>query len=553
MAQECPKVPVVNVSFGRLKKLLPTVKPQTALDVLPFVGLDIEGADGDIVRVEYNPNRPDFSSDYGIARALRGLLGKETGMPGIKISKGRLVVNVDRSVKKVRPFVVALAALGGKLDDETIKQIIAMQEDLHNGICRRRKKASIGIHDLDAVRFPVKYATAGRDLAFVPLGEPSSMTIEQILDKTENGRAYRHLLPGDRYPVIIDAAGTVLSLPPIINGETSRVDEKCKNLFVEVAATDRKTAEDALAIIAFTLYDAGFAIEAVTIDNDKKTVTPDAKPTTMQVDAEYINGILGLNLSVNQIVSCLRRSRLDARATGNKITCIIPRYRVDITHPIDLAEEVAIGFGIYNVEPSFPPASTAGQRSTQSIYFDSARQTIVGLGMIEAFNSSLASRDVLYGLAGRTEYEVLSVDGTKSAEHEILRDSLIPSLLQSLSRNVHEEYPQKLFETGKTFRKADGKIEESWTVAVVIAHSEAGYTEAKSALAALLDSGFKTGFTTKASANPLFIKGRCAEIILQDGRNVGTIGEITPLAIDNFKLRVPVAAFEVDLSSLLSL
>jgi phenylalanyl-tRNA synthetase beta chain len=553
VAQECPKVPVVNVTLGRLKKLLPGIRPQKALDMLPFVGLDIEGMDGDVVRVEYNPNRPDFSSDYGIARALRGLLGKETGMPRIRVSKGRLVVKVDRSVKKVRPFVVALAARGGRLDDETIKQIIAMQEDLHNGICRRRKKASIGIHNLDAIRFPVKYTTVGRDFTFVPLGEPSGMTIEQVLDKTETGRAYRHLLPGDRYPVITDSAGTVLSLPPIINGEASRVDEKCRNLFVEVTATDRKTAEDALAIIAVTLYDAGFAIEAVTIDDGKKTATPDSRPSTIQVDAEYINNVLGLNLSTKEIVSCMKKSRLDAKATGSRIACTIPRYRVDITHPIDVAEEVAIGFGIYDIEPSFPPASTAGQRSMQSVYFDAARQTMVGLGMIEAFNSSLASREVLHGLAGRTEQEALPVDGTKSAEHEFLRDSLIPPLLQSLSRNVHEEYPQKLFEIGKTFRKVDGKIVESWTIAAVIAHSEAGYTEAKSALAALLDSGFKAGFATKASANPLFIKGRCAEIILQDDRNDGTIGEITPLAIDNFRLRVPVAAFEVNLSSLLSL
>lgn len=553
MAKECPKVPVVNVTFARLKKLLLGVKPQKALDMLPFVGLDIEGVEGDVVRVEYNPNRPDFSSDYGIARALRGLLGKEKGMPRIKISKSRLTIKADRSVKKVRPFVVALAARGGRLDDETIRQIISMQEDLHNGICRRRKKASIGIHNLDAIKFPVKYATAGKDFSFVPLGEPSGMTIEQILDRTETGRAFGHLLQGGRYPVIIDASGAVLSLPPIINGEKTKVDERCRNLFVEVTATDKKTAEDTLAIIAITLYDAGFAIETVTIDNGRKTATPDTRPSTMRVDAGYINGILGLSLSAKEIVSCLQKSRLDAKAMGSRITCTIPRYRVDITHPVDLAEEVAIGFGIYNVEPSFPPALTAGQRSVQSTYFDAVRQTMAGLGMIEAFNSSLASREVLYNLAGRAEQEPLSVDGTKSAEHEVLRDLLVPQLLQSLSRNVHEEYPQKLFEIGKTFRKVDGKIEEAWAVAVVIAHSEAGYTEAKSALATLLDSGFKTSIVTRAAANPLFIKGRCAEIIVSDDRNVGTIGEITPLAIDNFKLRVPVAAFEVSLSSLLSL
>jgi phenylalanyl-tRNA synthetase beta chain len=157
-------MPVVNVSLDRLKRFLPGVKPEKALDMLPFVGLDIEGDDGKVVRVEYNPNRPDFSSDYGIARALQGLTGIKLGMPAFKTSKGSEAVKVDRSVKGVRPHVVALVAKGGSLDDETIKQIIAMQEDLHNGICRRRKKASIGIHNLDAIKFPVKYSQRAKVL-----------------------------------------------------------------------------------------------------------------------------------------------------------------------------------------------------------------------------------------------------------------------------------------------------------------------------------------------------------------------------------------------------
>ncbi|MGI0019949.1 MAG: phenylalanine--tRNA ligase subunit beta [Nitrososphaera sp.] len=541
-------MPVVNVSIDRLKRFLPGVKLEKALEMLPFVGLDIEGDDGKVVRVEYNPNRPDFSSDYGIARALQGLTGIKLGMPAFKVSKSSAAIKVDRSVKKVRPHVVALVAKNGKLDDETIKQIIAMQEDLHNGISRRRKKASIGIHNFDAIKFPVRYSTVKGDFAFVPLGGSAGQTVNQILQDTETGRAYGHLLAG-KYPIIIDSAGTVLSFPPIINGDATKVDAKCKNLFVEVTAIDIKAAKDALAVIAITLHDAGFEIQTVAIDDGKKVVTPDVRPEQMRVDIDYVNSILGLALTPKQMVECLRKSRLDARANKNSITCTVPRYRVDITHPIDIAEEVAIGYGIYNMQPAFPPAVTAGQRSIQSAYFDAVRQAMSGLGMLEVFNSSLASRQALYGLAGRQPLDILAVDGTKSAEHEVLRDSLIPQLLQSLSRNVHEEYPQKLFEIGKVFGKTDGKIGESWKAAAVIAHGEAGYTEGKSALQALL-AAFGLSVSTRASSDPLFIKGRYA-IITAGGKEVGAIGEITPLAIDNFRLRVPVAAFEVDLSALL--
>lgn len=548
MAQERAKMPVVNVSLVRLKKMVPGVKVDRALEMLPFVGLDIEGADGDIVRVEYNPNRPDFSSDYGIARALSGLLGKKTGAPKFRISgRSGISVKVDRKVKSVRPFLAALVARNGRLDDESIKQIISMQEDLHNGPGRRRKKASIGIHNLDAIKGPVKYTLVKDSHSFVPLGESDRMTIKQILEGTQTGREYGHLLDA-RYPAIIDSRGTTLSFPPIINGEATKVDAKCRNLFVEVTATNRKAADDVLAVLAITLADAGFEIRSVSINDGGRRDTPDMKSAKMSVDASYVCELLGLELSPAQIALCLKKCRLDAKAAKNRITCTIPRYRTDIFSPIDLAEEVAIGYGLYDIEPTFLASPTAGRRSEMSTRFDAARDAMAGLGMIEAFNFSLSSRQVQYELAGRApEGEVLAVDGSKSAEHDILRDSLVPSLLQSLARNVHEEYPQKLFEIGKVFKKS-ASIEESWHIAAVIAHGKADYTEIKSALQALA-STFGIQVATKAAQDPLFIKGRCAAVIHKD-RQIGTVGEVTPLAIDNFKLRVPVAAFEVDLSSL---
>ena len=551
MAKERAKMPVVNVTVDRLKKFVPGVKVDKALDILPFVALDIEGVDNNVIRVEYNPNRPDFSSDYGIARALRGLLGIEIGLPKFRIAgKSGLAVKVDPAVKRIRPHIVALAARNGRLDNETIKQLIAMQEDLHNGVGRRRKKASIGIHNLDAIKFPISYSTAGGDYSFAPLGESTEQSIYRILKESDIGKQYGHILAGsDKYPIIVDSARTVLSFPPIINGNATKVDETCHNLFVEVTATDQKAAEDTLAIIAAALYDAGFEIRTVTIDSGKKAETPQMKPRIITADIDYINSILGLALDAKQAIRCLKKSRLDARASGRKIVCTVPRYRTDISHAIDIAEEVSIGYGIFNLEPKFPASPTAGQKNSLSIYFDAVREALTGLGMLESLSFSLTSEEVQYGAFGIMNKDMLSVDGSKSIEHEILRDSLVPSLLQSLSRNVHEEYPQKLFEIGKTFHK-DGTIAESWKIGAVVAHADAGYTEIKSAMQALLKSCFGKDVSAKASTNPMFMEGRCAEIIV-DSRTIGVIGEITPLALANFKLRVPVAGFEIDLSGII--
>jgi phenylalanyl-tRNA synthetase beta chain len=567
MAQERAKVPVVNIKFERLKRLVSAdIKMNKVLDMLPFIGVDIEDASKDVIRVEYNPNRPDLSSDYGVVRALRGLLEIETGLPKFKLAgRSGLVVSIqDAAVRKIRPFLIALVAKNGTLDDETLKQLIVMQEDLHNGVGRKRRKASIGIHNLDFIKFPVTYKTVSGDYSFRPLGESSEFSIDQILKNLEIGKQYGHILSAfDRYPLIVDSVGTVLSFPPIINSQATKINDSCRNLFVEVTATDQETAEDLLAILAMTLYDAGFEIRTVSIVVDlgrkkkkkvKKIETPQMKPKVISADVDYVNSILGLMLDSKQMITCLKKSRLDAKAVKDrkKIVCTVPRYRIDISDPIDISEEVAIGYGIYNLEPKFPTSPTAGKKDSLSVYFNKIREAMIGLGMIESLNFMLTSKEVQYSAFGIIPAkDVLPVESSKSTEHEILRDSLVPLLLQSLSYNIHEQYPQRLFEIGKTFLKSTSStIEERWSIGAVVAHSDASYTEIKSTMQALLRSCFGKEATTKASTNHMFMEGRCAQVIF-DGKSVGAIGEIVPRALENFKLRMPVAAFEINLLAII--
>jgi phenylalanyl-tRNA synthetase beta chain len=553
MAQERAKMPVVSIPISRLLKFTPGRTEKEVLEMLPFTGLDIEGVDDGVIRVEYNPNRPDFSSEYGIFRALRGILGLEKGAPKLTIKRSGLDIFVGKQLKNVRPYIVALVANGGPAGAETIKQLVSMQEDLHDGIGRRRRKASIGLHNFDAIRFPLHYTVVDRDYSFVPLGETSPKSVSQIIEESEVGRQYSRILSGtDKYPIILDEKGSVLSFPPIINSDLTKVDENTRNLFVEVTATSKRTAADVLAIIAITLHDAGFKIESVNIrDGKSSSVTPEYSPSRISVDCGAINSVLGLNLEPRQIASSLQRCRLDARVTRNYVQCEIPRYRTDISDPVDLAEEVAIGYGVYRLEPSFPPSTSAGSLNKLSGYFSAVRESLIGLGMMESLNFSLSSSQVLYDSFGRSREFSLSVDGSKSAEHEILRDSLVPSVLQALSRNVHEEYPQRFFEIGKVFH-SESKIRENWAVAAGIAHAESGYTEVKSAMEAFLRSAFGKKAETVGTQSQFFIEGRCAAIAVE-GKSVGIIGEITPLALENFRLRMPVSAFEMDLSELLNL
>jgi len=540
-------MPVIELSYSRLQKLIGKVSKKQISDSLPFLGLDIESEDKDLVRIEYSPNRPDYSTDYGIALGLQGLLGIKTGSVKLTIKKSKnYSISVKPTVSKIRPFVTGIIAKNGKIDDKTIKQLMTMQEDLHFGIGRKRKKSSIGIHDLDTISFPLVYTTTSKNHKFIPLNSEKELSISEIIADTETGKDYGHLLgQSSQVPVIFDVNQKTVSFPPIINAAVTTVTTKTKNLFVEVTGINKADAEDMLSVVVTILQSAGFTLENIQISGAKNS-SPKLQEKKMIVDSSLINQTLGLNLNTSKIITSLKKSRLNAMSKGKNIICTIPAYRFDIFGPMDLVEEVALGYGIQNFEPTMTPSQTIGQINPISIELKSLNQIMIGLGFLEALNSSLSSKRVLYDMINRNSENIISVLDSKSQEHTILRDSILPGLIENLSRNIHESYPQKMFETGSIFNLHD-PISEKINLSVISAHKNANFTEIKSVLQTVLKIGFGIQIETKTAVNSSFKDGHCANIIFNKNI-IGIIGEIDSTIIDNYKIRVPVVGFEISLS-----
>ncbi|MEM3530980.1 MAG: hypothetical protein QXD42_04205, partial [Nitrososphaerales archaeon] len=165
-------MPVITLYYDKLKSLIKgELSEKDLLDKIPYIGVTLEEATDEYVKIEYNPNRPDFSTIYGIVRSLNGILGFEKGAPNYVIKSGEVEIIVDESTQIIRPFIVGLVARGINLNDESIQEIISMQEDLHEGIGRRRRKMSIGIHNFDVLKPPIRYTTVSPEFKFIPLGE----------------------------------------------------------------------------------------------------------------------------------------------------------------------------------------------------------------------------------------------------------------------------------------------------------------------------------------------------------------------------------------------
>ena len=542
-------MPVVRIDLKRFPKMVGAERSKI-LERLPYVGLDIESVEKDSVRVEYSPNRPDFGTDFGIARALRGLMGKETGLPRFRTSKSGVAVSVDRRLSKIRPFIVCATAGGLSLDEEDVRQLISLQEDLHNGLGRKRRTVAIGLHDMDKVAPPISYRAVPDSFRFVPLDGHKALSISAILSDTKEGKAYGGYFSNGRYfPLIADSKGVVLSFPPIINGNATKVTTKTSRMFIEVTGTNQRACDDVLAVITTTLAEMDGRIGTVTIKGPgKPRTTPDLRPIELPFDEGQVESVLGLGLSRRDMVSCLARSRLGVK--GGKV--LGPRYRIDLLHPIDVAEEVALGYGMDKIGPIYPPSKRPGKFNQFEEFLDSVSTTMAGSGMTELMTFELTDSKSLYTNFGRHPTAKISVENPKSSEHSLLRDALVPGLMSSLSANIKSDYPQRVYEIGRVFERDEERVSEAWHLGSLVAHSQASFTEAKMYLVSACEilSGRKVLSTTDGYW--AFSPGRCAAVQV-DRVQIGHVGEIEPFVVDAFGLGVPVAGFEISLSKLFEL
>ncbi|MCW4016184.1 MAG: phenylalanine--tRNA ligase subunit beta [Candidatus Bathyarchaeota archaeon] len=524
---------------------------------LPWLGTDIEDVAQDSVKIEYNPNRVDFSSIAGVARAFCGLMGWETGLPKYDVKQGNITLTVDKSVAQVRPYIVCATVRGLKIDSDTIRELMELQEALHWMIGRDRKKASIGVHKLDAVTPPFSYVTCAPDgVKFVPLDKTEEMTPQDVLEKHEKGIAYKSQVDwAPRYPLVVDCKGQILSFPPIINGELTKVDENTHDLFIEVTGTDLNAVQRSLNVLVTALADMGGTIETVNVTySDHVLVTPDLTPQKMTLNVDFSNMRLGLDFSEKQTIDALQKSRLDAKIVEKGVLDVtIPAYRTDILHEIDLVEEVAVGYGIFRLEPTKPATVTTGKKHIVTEITTAVRQIMIGLGFTEALNFVLTNEDDNYYKMLQKPEGLVTLANPVSTDYSIIRNDLLPSLMKNLAVSKHHVFPQRMFEVSDVIKLDDNS--ETYTerrihLAAVSSHPTANFTEIKSVLESLLTNlGFENWTVTETN-NPSFLQGRAATISLND-MTLGVVGEIHPELLNNFELENPTGAFEIDLQKII--
>ena len=548
-------MPVITFKYQDLKDLGIDMEKDELIDTLPMMSSDIEDFDDEEIKVEFFPNRPDNLSVEGVARSFKGFIGQEIGFPDYKVEESGEYVTVDSDVAAIRPFIGFAKIDNVDFSGDKLKYCMDFQENLHWVIGRDRKKVAIGIHNADVVEGPFKYIATPKDAnAFVPLEKDAEMTPEQILTEHDKGKDYAHLIDKfDKYPLILDKDDNVLSMPPIINGELTKLKEDTENIIVDVTGTDEKAVNQALNIICSSFAEVGGQIKSMEVRYEDKTiVSPDLTPQEMNVHVDTANELIGgTDLNAQDIHDLLLKARFDAEILDdNEVKAIIPAYRVDILHEVDIVENIAVQYHINDVVAKLPDINTVAYENNWFKAESTIREVMVGLGFQEVMSLMLTSEEAHYKNMNQEEEPHVQVARPITIDRTMIRTSLINSLMEFLEDNKHEDLPQKIFEIGDVLyidETKENKTVASKKLAGVICHSTANFTEIKSVVTSVLANlGYSMEITD--SENKTFIAGRVADVtgVAQKGSIKGFFGEVSPEVITNFTLEYPVISFEIE-------
>ncbi len=551
-----------KLNFDRLTSLLPLVKGE------------IKEWTEETLKLELNDsNRPDLWSPEGIARQNRLREKGESGLGGTVPpypffeAKAYQKIIVSKSVTPIRPYLGAFLVRGITITDAVLIQLIQSQEKLAEIFGQKRKTLSIGLYPLQKIVFPIRYDVADPDTTcFTPLGVDQPISMREILKGHPKGMTYADILKDQtHYPILIDAKDQILSFPPIINSrEVGELHVGDTDFLVEVTGCNLRMVILAVNIFACNLFDRGGAIEPLSICFPQET--PFGRSIKMPYDADGpvpfskrvevtlgdFEKTLGEPVSFEEARSFLTLYGYQVSGRGKKMQVILPPYRDDVMHPIDVVEDFAISRGYETFTPTMPSTATIGSQSPSSLLSRKLAEAMVGFGFEEVISNVLSSQEEqidrmrINGQTTRPEGRVVLIENPMTERYAMPRPWLLPSLLRVEGVSSKAYYPHRLFEIGEVARltKAHDGCETVLHLATLVAHAEARFSELHAVLSALFYS-LSIAYQLTPIAHPTFIEGR-AGVLLKQGQEIGFIGEVHPEVLTRWEIGVPAVAFEIE-------
>ncbi len=540
-------MPIIRYDVERIRKLVGVDLDLSKLtELLEKLKAEVETVTENYVEVELEVDRVDLYTHEGLARALKGLLGIEKGLPRYNIVSSDIRIVVENV--ETRPYVAGFAVYNVNLSNDDIAEIMEFQERVHHSVGGDRVRVAIGIHDLDKIPSrEIRYRMADIESEYMkPLGYGRIMSLSQVIRETEQGRKYGSISLRKSMHPVLESNGVIISMPPVINSEETKVTTSTRNLFVDITGIDERIVDDVAALLATTLAEKSLdrkigVVEVVAKGSSRKT--PRLEPLRVTLDIRKASKLLGVELDANLVREVLSAMRMDVVGEGDNLQVLVPRYRLDILHWVDIAEEIAIAIGYEKFKSIRPLRMMRGGYLHFRVLERKLRRILVGYGFQEVYTFTLTScRE--QEEAGVPRKELIVVSNPVSSELECVRATLIPHLLKVAEKNQHI-IPLKVFEIGEAYRVREPKtIDYLRLLAVLIMDKKVGYEDIQAIVYGVVRMLGDEIVEVKPTNHPLLINGRVALIRTKKGLE-GILGEVKPEVLATRGIEYPVAVAEI--------
>ncbi|WP_297168097.1 phenylalanine--tRNA ligase subunit beta [uncultured Porphyromonas sp.] len=453
-----------------------TVKPGTpAADYFDL-------ASDTLIEIDITPNRVDATSHYGVARDLAAYYSYREG----------------KVIRAERPTLTKPQTADAKAPAIQVEMEVSAEDcPRYQGVTIRGLKCvespdwlkerlqSIGQRPINAVvdvtnfvlheigqplhAFDAQKIAGGKlRIAHLPAGTPFT-----TLDGVE------HKLTG-RENMICDSQLTPLCIGGVMGGLDSGVTMETTDIFIEAAnfnptITRRAARSHGLSTDSSFRFERGLDPEATdwalqravslildicggtladeTVDHYRKHLDP----VELTISTDYVSRAIGRDLTADQLQLILEALEMSPKAVeGDAFAISVPRYRYDVTRPVDVVEEVLRIYG-YNAVPlsGYVHASLSKQSDQDHIYHAQLKlsELLTGFGYREILNNSLTSRQYFEGQKAFDPNQLVPVENPLSQELNVLRPTLLVGGLETISDNVHRKQPYcALYEWGNVYR-----------------------------------------------------------------------------------------------------
>jgi phenylalanyl-tRNA synthetase beta chain len=531
------------------------------------------------LKIELNDtNRPDLWGTAGCARQVRVYNGGKRpeypffSRPG-DVKKTRWKVQVEKTVKQVRPYLTGFIASGRAIDDAALRDMIQTQEKLAWNFGRKRRTISMGLYRISMIKWPIIYRGVDPDsVSFVPLQWDAPLTLREILKQHPKGKEYAFIQEHEPvHPLLTDSQGSILSYPPIINSaDLGAVQVGDTDLFVELTGTDMVSVTLAASIVACDLADKGFNIEPVEVEYEYDTpfgrnvITPYYFQEPVFCSLKRIEKFLGEKLSAADCVNALERMGVQAEAVKSAekgetalgetdgVRAYPPEYRNDFLHAADVAEDVMIGRSLNSFRPERPGDFTVGRLTPITLFSRQVKEILAGMGYQEMIYNYLGSRkDLVENMRGDGG-RIIRISNPMTENYEYVRDTVLASLMASESVSSHSVYPHRIFEIGKVAYRNRAENYGTSTrqyAGFLHADKDANFNIAAGQMQTLFYY-LSREYGVEEADDPRFIPGRAAAVLYK-GAKIGVFGEVHPEVLENWGVTIPCTAAEIDLDSLI--